>query len=161
MPGKRLSAIFSDLDFSFLGCGNPVSSPEDEKYLKQCNAPVKRLKQSYTSKLRKSSEEVTESRSIVAPSIRERPLSREELLFDLELLQTDLNNLDVESSSLMDDIVNELRLLHPNNTLLKKAISMPALCMSEETYSSTTISITKSLSIANARTVENTTERTR
>jgi len=157
MPGKRLSALFSDFDFSFLGCGNPVSSPDDEKYLKHCNAPVKRAKEPHISKMKKSSNEGIESCGDLK-SIRERPLSRDELSFDLEALQNNLKNLDLESS-LMDDIVHELSLLNPENTLLKKSISMPTLCIFEETPA--TNSISKSLSIANTRNVEMTKQRTR
>jgi len=156
MPGKRLSALFSDFDFSFLGCGNPVSSPDDEKYLKHCNAPVKRAKEPFSSKMKKSIDEGTEPCDL--KSIRERPLSRDELLFDLEVLQNNLKNLDIESS-LMDDIVHELSLLNPENTLLKKSISMPTLCITED--APVTSSISKSLSIANTRNVEMMKQRTR
>lgn len=154
MPGKRLSAIFSDLDFSFLGCGNPVRSPDDEKYLKHCNAPVKRLKEPFTSQLKKQCED--ESESCHGKSAKERPLSRDELMFELELIQNNLKVLDVDTS-LMDDIVQELNAVNPDNTLLKKSISMPTLCISEEASTTTTTvamtSITKSMSMANTRKV--------
>lgn len=127
MPGKRLSAIFSDLDFGFLGCGNPVRSPDDEKYMKHINAPVKRVKEPYSSKLKKRDEEDVDD----GKSIRERPVSKDGLLFDLELLDNSLKKSTAEMS-LMDDIVLELSSMNPNNTLLKKTSSMPQLCICEE-----------------------------
>ena len=156
MPGKRLSAIFSDFDFNFLGCGNPVQSPDDEKYMKPCNAPVKREKQQpHAPKLKKQHEEECESNDGKCTT---RPLSRDELMFELELIQNNLSVLDVDST-LLEDIVQELSCVNPDNTLLKKSASMPTLCIAEEASTSTlntktsapATSISKSMSMANTR----------
>jgi len=165
MPGKRLSRIFSDIDFKFLGCGNPVSSRDDDgdRYTKRVNAPVKRMpsinqqqeqqqveepKQQQQQQQQQQQRQQQQQQQPPQPQPQQpqqqqqqqqlittttttttestsRPLSRHGLVFAFGGIKSSTSEL-----SLLEDIMSELRVVNPCNTILNtlpSSASMPQL----------------------------------